>query len=131
MTRGNINTIFGKSSNFLSFVLPGVEAKRVFDEAQALLRNILDKKEFRAVAQLAFYPANSVEDDIQLYHPDGGDSEILAVFHGLRQQAEKEPGVEDPYACLSDFVAPKESGLTDYIGCFACSCFGAEKLVER
>ena len=110
----------------------GAEAKRVFDEAQALLRKIVDEKLFRAVAQLAFYPANSVGDDIHLYHPNGGGrGEMAAVFYGLRQQAEKEPGADDPYACLSDFVAPSETGLNDYVGCFACSVFGAEELVAK
>ncbi|CAB4010272.1 Methionine synthase, partial [Paramuricea clavata] len=110
----------------------GVEAKRVFDEAQVLLKKIMDEKLFRAVAQLAFYPANSIGDDIYLYRPeDDGCQEVAAVFYGLRQQAEKEPGADDPYACLSDFVAPSETGVRDYVGCFACSCFGAEELVKK
>ena len=84
------------------------------------------------MAQVAFFPANSIEDDIQLYRvKDDGSREVAAVFYGLRQQAEKEPGADDPYACLSDFVAPLETGLEDYVGCFACSCFGAEELVEK
>jgi 5-methyltetrahydrofolate--homocysteine methyltransferase len=109
-----------------------VEAKKVFDEAQVLLKKIMDEKLFRAVAQLAFYPANSMGDDIYLYRPeDDGCQEVAAVFYGLRQQAEKEPGADDPYACLSDFVAPSETGVRDYVGCFACSCFGAEELVKK
>ena len=84
------------------------------------------------VAQLAFYPANSAGDDIFLYHPEEDRcQEMTAVFYGLRQQAEKEPGTEDPYLCLSDFVAPLETKIRDYVGCFACSCFGAEELVKE
>lgn len=91
----------------------------------------MGEKSFRMVAQLAFYPANSTGDDINLYHHENEDClKVAAVLYGLRQQAEKEPGTEDPYACLSDFVAPLESGLRDYVGCFACSCFGAEELVQ-
>lgn len=104
----------------------------MFDEAQVLLKKIVDERLFRTVAQLAFYPANSVGDDIHLYRPeDDRCKEVAAVFYGLRQQAEKEPGAEDPYACLSDFIAPLETGLQDYVGCFACSCFGAEELVKE
>ena len=105
----------------------------MYDEAQVLLKKIVNKKLFRTVAQIAFYPANSVGDDILLYHPEGDSCEkpLAEVLYGLRQQAEKEPGAEDPYACLSDFVAPLETGLQDYVGLFACSCFGAEELVEE
>lgn len=122
----------GKYGEIL-FSFLGAEAKKVFDEAQALLNRIMKNKLFRAVAQIAFYPANSQEDDIILYRPedDGKCKETLAVFYSLRQQAEKEPGSDDPYVCLSDMVAPLESGLQDYVGCFACSVFGAEELVKE
>ena len=116
----------------LAFLFVGEEAKRVFDDAQAMLKKIVDKKLFRAIAEIAFFPANGVGDDIHLFKDDDRRNEDpMSVFYGLRQQAEKEPGVDDPYACLSDFVAPLETGIKDYIGCFASSCFGADELAEQ
>ena len=97
-----------------------------------MLKKIVDENLFRAVAEIAFFPANSVDDDIHLFEHDDERCELpMAVFYGLRQQAEKEPGVDDPYVCLSDFVAPLETGIKDYVGCFASSCFGAEELVAK
>ena len=57
---------------------------------------------------VGFYPANTVGDDIHVY-PDEARTEKNAIFHGLRQQAEKD--TDEPYMCLSDFIAPKESGV--------------------
>lgn len=68
---------------------------------------------------MAFYPANSCGDDIMVYEDDDWPrDEPLARFCGLRQQAEKE-SKEEPYLCISDFIAPLTSGVRDYIGIFA------------
>ncbi|KAI9316377.1 methionine synthase [Dichotomocladium elegans] len=105
----------------------GPEAKRVYDDAQAMLKEILAKKTLKATGIVGFYPANSVGDDIEIYE-DETREKVKCVFYGLRQQSEKE--TEEPYYCLSDFVAPK--GIPDYIGMFAVSTgFGCDELVEK
>ena len=78
---------------------------------------------------VAIYPANSVGDDMEIY-ADESRSSATHKFYGLRQQAEKENDSE-PYLCLSDFVATKESGVPDYLGLFANATFGVEELVEE
>lgn len=105
----------------------GPEARRVFDDAQKMLKEIVSKKLFKARGLLGFYPANSVGDDIEVYEDDSREK-VKAVFYGLRQQSEKE--TDEPYYCLSDFVAPK--GIPDYIGMFAVSGgFGCDELVAQ
>ncbi|KAJ9513004.1 hypothetical protein QJQ45_029222 [Haematococcus lacustris] len=108
----------------------GPEAKKLFEEAQVMLHDMTVNKRVRLNAVVAFFPANSVGDDIEVYAEDTAESRAgppVAKLHGLRQQAEKESG--DPYYCLSDFVAPKGS-VDDYIGMFACSAgHGLEEVV--
>ncbi|KAK7507103.1 hypothetical protein BaRGS_00001954 [Batillaria attramentaria] len=108
----------------------GEEAKRVFNDAQLMLKDIIDNKLLKANAVIAFYRANSVGDDIEVYDDETG--KVLATLHGLRQQAEKEPMDSSPYLCLSDFIAPKETGIKDYIGLFATTAgIGTEELCKR
>eukprot|EP00058_Branchiostoma_floridae_P018971 XP_002604460.1 hypothetical protein BRAFLDRAFT_122283 [Branchiostoma floridae] len=111
----------------------GEEARKVFDEAQAMLKKIMEEKLLTARGLLGFWPACSVGDDVQVFQEDSMPREgiPLATFYGLRQQAEKEPGVTDPYLCLSDCVAPKEAGVRDYCGLFAVSVFGAEDMCQK
>ncbi|XP_035666678.1 methionine synthase-like [Branchiostoma floridae] len=111
----------------------GKEARKVFDEAQAMLKRIMEEKLLTARGLLGFWPACSVGDDVQVFREDSMPREgiPLATFYGLRQQAEKEPGVTDPYLCLSDCVAPKEAGVRDYCGLFAVSVFGAEDMCQK
>jgi len=107
----------------------GEEAKRLFDEAQKMLEEIISNNLLEARGIVGFYPANSSGDDILVYNPDQSGQEA-ARFYGLRQQTEKE--INDCFACLSDFIAPRESGLTDYIGVFAVSAgFGSKELCAR
>jgi len=108
----------------------GEEAKKVFNDAQCLLNEIISNESFEAVGQLSFFPAKSDTDDIHVYS-DETCSKKIATFYGLRQQAEKEKSKDEPYVCLSDFVAPKETGIVDYIGLFVVSCLGAEKLADK
>jgi len=94
----------------------GTEAKTLFDDAQKLLQDIVTNRRFRARGVMAFWPANRVGDDIELYRaPDG--RERVSILHSLRQQAVKKQG--EPNLALADFVAPKDSGLVDYVGAFA------------
>lgn len=80
-------------------------------------------------AIVGFFPANAVGDDIEVY-TDESRTEVATKFYGLRQQAEKD--TEEPYQCVSDFVAPKGSGINDYIGMFACTAgIGLEEVVHK
>ncbi|KAI8093461.1 methionine synthase [Halteromyces radiatus] len=107
----------------------GPEARRLFDDAQVMLRNIVDKKLLRARGIVGFYPANAVDDDIEIYQDESRET-VLTKFYGLRQQSEKE--TDEPYYCLSDFVAPKSTGLADYVGMFAVSTgFGCDEMVQQ
>jgi len=107
----------------------GSKAKELFDDAQGLLKNIIDKKLLTAKAVYGFFPANSVEDDIEVYQEESR-SEVLTTFHTLRQQLEKPKG--DSNYALADFVAPKSTGLADYIGGFAVTAgIGLEAICER
>lgn len=96
----------------------GVEARKLYEEAQAMLAEFIQHKKVKLNAVVGLYPAAAVGDDIEVY-TDESCSTVRAKFHGLRQQAEKD--VDEPYYCISDFVAPKGSGLTDYVGMFACT----------
>jgi 5-methyltetrahydrofolate--homocysteine methyltransferase len=109
----------------------GAEARRLFDDAQAMLRDIVAGGWLEARGVVGIFPANSVGDDVEVYDPadDAGRAVAVEKFCMLRQQAEKE--TDDPFLALSDFVAPKASGVRDYLGAFAVAIFGAEKHVER
>ncbi|WP_316840581.1 methionine synthase [Pedobacter gandavensis] len=103
----------------------GDEAKKLFDDAQALLKRIVEEKLLTAKGVIGFWPANTVGDDIIL---DVEGKEV--TIHTLRQQAEKVAG--EPYYALSDFVAPKESGVADYFGGFAVTTgIGCDELVAE
>ena len=106
----------------------GETAKSLFGDAQMLLRKIVDEKLFTAKAVFGIYPANSVGDDIEVY-ADEARAELLTTFHTLRQQTKKRPGQAN--LALADYVAPKESGLDDYLGAFAVSIHGAERLAKE
>ncbi len=105
----------------------GIEAKKLFDDAQILLQKIINEKLLKANASIGFYPANSVGDDIELY-TDESRGKVLTRVHTLRQQNEKVG--DKPYYALADFIAPKESGIKDYIGAFALTAgIGCDELV--
>ncbi|XP_048699742.1 methionine synthase isoform X4 [Caretta caretta] len=111
----------------------GEEAKRVYDDAQTLLKTLISQKKLQARGLVGFWPAQSVQDDIHLYATEEAlqSSEPIAKFYGLRQQAEKDSSCTDPYYCLSDFIAPVDSGVRDYLGLFAVACFGVDKLCKE
>lgn len=107
----------------------GEEAKRVFDDAQRLLSTIISEGSLTAHGVVGFYPVNTIEDDIELYS-DESRSQVIGRLLGLRQQAEKES--HNPFCCISDFIAPKETGIKDYIGMFAVSAgFGTEEMCAK
>ncbi|WP_025862702.1 methionine synthase [Prolixibacter bellariivorans] len=108
----------------------GEEARKLFADANAMLDEIIEKKMLRASGVFGLWPANAVGEDIELYI-DESRTEKVGTFHHLRQQTiKKEDG--KPNYCLSDFVAPKESGVKDYCGGFAVTAgIGLEKWVEE
>jgi 5-methyltetrahydrofolate--homocysteine methyltransferase len=112
----------------------GEAASKVFEEGQDLLRQIIDGRWLTANGAIALLPANSVnEDDIEIY-TDESREQVAFTWHGLRQQGVKPvvDGVQKPNRCLADFIAPKASGIADYIGMFAVTAgLGIEKHVER
>ncbi len=94
----------------------GEEARKLFADAQDMLKQIIHEKWLSAKAIIGLYPANSVGDDIEVF-ADESREKVITKFHNLRQQQEKPKG--KPNRCLSDFIAPKESSANDYIGAFA------------
>ena len=107
----------------------GTEASKLFDDARAMLNRIIKEKLFTAKGVLGLFPANSMhDDDIEVY-ADASRQRTLLVLHSLRQQDEKPPG--RPNRALADFIAPKETGLTDYIGCFTVGIHGADELAKQ
>ncbi len=112
-------------------ILENAEARKLFDDAQALLSRIVSEQLLVARAVYGFFPANSVGDDVELY-TDDSRSRTLATFHFLRQQMNKATGQFNH--CLADFIAPRsrnadEPHRADYLGAFAVSAgFGTEEL---
>ncbi len=104
----------------------GPAARRLYDDAQAMLDQLIEEKWIRAHGVVGFFPANSVGDDVELYL-DGNRDEVHATLHHLRQQGEHRDGV--PNRSLADFIAPKETGLRDHVGAFAVTA--GDGMAER
>ncbi|HEX5539908.1 MAG TPA: methionine synthase, partial [Methylophilaceae bacterium] len=114
--------------------LVGEAASKVFAEGQAMLKQIIEGRWLTANGVVVLLPANRVnDDDIEIY-TDDTRSEVAFTWYGLRQQTEKPviDGIPRPNQCLADFIAPKESGIADYIGMFAVTGgLGIEKHEKR
>jgi 5-methyltetrahydrofolate--homocysteine methyltransferase len=109
----------------------GTEAQKLFNDAQALLKRLVAEKWVRASAIVGFWPANSIGDDIELF-TDDSRSQKLATLHTLRQQMARDPSRNRAHTALSDFVAPKETGLPDYVGGFAVTAgLGEEEAIQK
>ena len=121
--------LVGKYPKILDDEVVGEAAQNLFADAQKLLADIIDNKRLTARAVFGLWPANTVNhDDIEVYNSDGSTA---ASLHHIRQQIQK-PGASEELASLADFVAPKESGATDYIGAFAVTTgIGADQLAEE
>ena len=120
--------LHGKYPDIFNYELTGKQAKELFDDGQKMLNKILKEKSLTAKAIFGLFPANSVGDDIEVYSSD--KSKILTKFLTLRQQLKKKEG--EPNIALSDFIAPKESKIEDYIGCFCVSTgFGSDELAKE
>lgn len=108
----------------------GAEAKKLFNDAQFMLDKIVSEKSLRANGVVAFFPANATDDDDVILYADESRKKELTRLHFLRQQNKKAQNL--PNFCLSDFIAPADSGKSDYIGMFAVTGgIGLEKLVEK
>ena len=106
----------------------GEQARQIFSEANALLDRIIEQKLITARGVYGFFPASAVGDDVELY-TDGARTKVQERFHFLRQQANREGS--EPCRSLADFIAPKETGLQDYIGGFAVtSGIGLKELCD-
>jgi len=108
--------LHGRFPEILTDPVVGEEATKLFADAQKLLAQIVAQKRYTAKAVLAFWPANSVGDSIEVY-ADETRSRVIGHFHHLRQQLEK-PANQFNH-CLADYLAPRDSGRIDYIGGFA------------
>ncbi|KPM32410.1 5-methyltetrahydrofolate:homocysteine methyltransferase-cobalamin binding domain [Croceitalea dokdonensis DOKDO 023] len=121
--------LHGRYPEILKDAIVGAQATELFDDAQALLKKVLSEKLLMGKAVFGLFPANQVNDDDIEVSPLGGDLEA-AVFRTLRQQLKKREGV--PNIALADFIAPKESSIQDYIGCFCVSAgFGTKELANE
>ena len=119
----------GRYPRIFEDAVVGSKAKELFDDAQKLLKDVLDDRLFTARAVYGLFPANSVGDDIEVYK-DESRAEVQATFHTLRQQLEKPEG--DANYALADFIAPKSTGLPDYLGGFAVTTgIGLDALCGR
>jgi 5-methyltetrahydrofolate--homocysteine methyltransferase len=116
----------GKYPEILEDETVGEHARSLFSDANAMLDKIISEKWLSANAVIGIWPANSVGDDIEIYL----DGKVKAIFHTLRQQNKKAKGAYN-YA-LADFIAPKETGIKDYIGAFVVTAgIGIEEHLER
>jgi len=104
----------GKFPDILTDKVVGESASALFEDAKAMFKKVIDEKLLQANAVVGIFPANSVNEDIELTNENG---EVFMTLNHLRQQLDKKGNT--PNFCLSDFIAPKESGAQDYMGAFA------------
>ncbi|WP_423819339.1 vitamin B12 dependent-methionine synthase activation domain-containing protein [Salinimicrobium sp. TIG7-5_MAKvit] len=121
--------LHGKYPAILTDEVVGEQATSLFKDATELLTKILDEKLLKAKAVYGLFPANTInDDDIEVKAEEAGAKNV--IFRTLRQQLSKYEG--KPNFALSDFVAPKESGIQDYIGCFCVTTgFGTDELAKK
>ncbi len=106
----------GKFPAILKDPVKGTEARKLYDNARSMLKDIIQKKMLIARGVIGLYPCNAVGDDVEVYSDEGRTS-VLTTFRFLRNQQEKDSG--KPNLCLADFIAPRETDIIDYIGGFA------------
>lgn len=119
----------GKYPEILKSETYGVEATKLFKDAKNMLDSLIRESWIKAKAVIGIWPANTVEDDIEIYE-DESREDVMAVFHTLRQQGKK--GSDIPNLALSDYIAPKESTIQDYLGAFVVTAgIGIEKHLAK
>jgi len=120
----------GSYPKILNDIEKGVEAKKLFNDAQVMLEKLISEKWISAAGVVQLFPANSVNDDDVEIYTDEERHKVAATLCFNRQQQEKPPS--RPNQCLADFVAPKESELQDYVGLFAVTAgIGIDEHVKR
>ena len=120
----------GKFPRILEDEVVGVEATKLYSDAREMLDKIVNEKWLTARGVIGFWPAHSDMDDIHLYRQPGDDQPFMTLHH-LRQQLDRSKNQKPDY-CLSDFIAPKESGKTDWLGGFAVTAgIGIDEHVQR
>ncbi|MFT5674223.1 MAG: 5-methyltetrahydrofolate--homocysteine methyltransferase [Paraglaciecola sp.] len=118
----------GKYPRILDDEVVGVEATKLFADAKSMLDELCANGQLLAKGVMGIFPANRVDDDIEIY-ADNSRLKVINVSHHLRQQTEKPKGANN---CLSDFVAPKVSGVADYLGAFAVTAgVGEDELAKH
>jgi 5-methyltetrahydrofolate--homocysteine methyltransferase len=119
----------GRYPDILNNPATGEAARKLWEDAQRMLDRIVDERWLRASGVLGLFPANAVGDDIEIY-TDETRRAVRTTLHELRQQSEHREGV--PHRSLADFVAPRETGLADYVGAFAVTAGlgSGEKIAE-
>lgn len=119
----------GKFPDILESDKYGAEATKLYNDAQEMLTRIVKEKWLTANAVMGLWPANAIGDDIEIYEDESRD-DVLAKLHTLRQQGKK--GKNIPNLALSDYIAPKESMIQDYMGAFVVTAgIGIERHLER
>ena len=119
----------GRFPDILNNPASGEAARKLYEDAQNMLDTLIKEKWLRANGVIGFFPANAVGDDIEVY-TDETRTEVLTRLHNLRQQGQHRDGI--PNRSLGDFIAPKDTGLADYVGGFAVTAGldGHDKIVE-
>jgi 5-methyltetrahydrofolate--homocysteine methyltransferase len=118
----------GKYPEIFNDPLKGEEARKLFDDAQSMIEEVISKKMLKANGVFGFYPARSVKEDVVIYLDEQG-KEPFSALHFLRNQEKKTEGT--PNLSLADFIVPQSSGIPDYIGLFAVTAgIGIEKWVK-
>ncbi len=119
----------GRYPDILNNPASGEAARRLFDDAKAMLDRVVEEDWLTATGVVGLFPANGVGDDVEVY-TDETRTQVLTTLRGLRQQGQHRDGI--PNRAMSDFVAPKGSGLADYVGGFAVTAgLGAQSRVEQ
>jgi 5-methyltetrahydrofolate--homocysteine methyltransferase len=119
--------LHGKFPAILEDEIVGQEAKKLYADAQAMLKKIIEEKWLSAKAVIGLWPANAVDDDIEVYNDQ---QEVIGKFFMVRQQQKKSARAKN--MCLSDFLMPKSEGRTDYMGGFAVTAgLGIEPYIEQ
>ena len=124
--------LHGKYPDILTDDVVGAQARELFEDAKELLKRVLDEKLLTGKAIFGLFEANTInDDDIEVLLKDEENrNDEKFIFRTLRQQSKKAVG--RPNIALSDFIAPKETGKTDYIGCFCVSTgFGTQELAKK
>ncbi|WP_405295971.1 methionine synthase [Algibacter sp. Ld11] len=117
--------LHGKFPDILTDEVVGEQATIMYAEAQEMIKEIIAKQLLKPKAVFGLFEANTINDDDISVQKNGKE---IAIFRTLRQQLKKREGI--PNHALSDFIAPKESGRTDYMGAFCVAIFGAQELAD-